>query len=89
MGDKWQEDLQCATVCSRCAARLKGDDLRILSVYDHEPICMACKKKEERRADYAETAKAVMGNLLAESELLYGDPGGYCYHHFYPFKCQS
>ncbi|MGB5985895.1 MAG: hypothetical protein WBG37_11365 [Desulfobacterales bacterium] len=89
MVDQWQESLTCATACSRCAGQLKGDDLRILSVYDHEPICMACKKKEERRPDYAEIAKGVMGDLMAQTELLYGDPGGYCYHHFYPFKCQA
>ena len=89
MADKWQEDLTCATACSRCSGPLKGDDLRILSVYDHEPICMPCKQKEERRSDYAPTAKQVMGDLMAQTELFYGDPGGYCYHHFYPFKCKS
>jgi hypothetical protein len=89
MADQWQHELTCATACSSCSGKLKGDDLRILSVYDHEPICMACKQKEERRPDYAQTAKQAMGDLMAQTELLYGDPGGYCYHHFYPFKCQS
>jgi len=89
MVDKWQEELTCATACSRCTAQLKGDDLRILSVYDHQPICMACKKKEERRPDYKEAAKGVMGSLMAETELMYSDPGGYGYHHFYPYTCKS
>jgi hypothetical protein len=25
---------------------------------------------------------------MAETELLYGDPSGYCFHHFYPFTCR-
>lgn len=87
MADQWQENLSCAIACGRCDGRLGKDDQRILSVYDHEPICMDCKAKEERRMDYEETAKGLMGQLMAESEVLYGDPGGYCYHHFYPFKC--
>jgi hypothetical protein len=24
---------------------------------------------------------------MAETELLYSDPRGYCFHHFYPFTC--
>ena len=87
MSDEWQEKLSCAIACSRCEKGLKKSDLRILSVYDHEPICLECKKEEETRPDYQETSKETIGNLMAETEVLYGDPGGYCYHHFYPFKC--
>jgi hypothetical protein len=25
---------------------------------------------------------------MAETELLYSDPNGYCFHHFYPFTCR-
>jgi hypothetical protein len=25
---------------------------------------------------------------MADTEVLYSDPGGYCYSHFYPFKCK-
>ena len=31
----------------------------------------------------------MIGQCLAETELLYGDPGGYCFHHFYPFTCKA
>ena len=48
---------------------------------------MDCKKEEETRPDYDEIYKATIGNLMAETEVMYVDPGGYCYHHFYPFKC--
>ena len=26
---------------------------------------------------------------MAETELFYGDPEGYCFHHFYPFTCEE
>ena len=45
------------------------------------------KKEEGKRPDYAEVSKRMIGQCLAETELLYGDPGGYCFHHFYPFTC--
>jgi hypothetical protein len=25
---------------------------------------------------------------MAETEVLYSDPQGYCLHHFYPFTCR-
>jgi hypothetical protein len=48
---------------------------------------MPCKKKEEEREDYPEISKKMIGSCMADSEILYGDPGAFCYHHFYPFKC--
>jgi hypothetical protein len=87
MNDNWQERLACAVACSVCQRQLAPTDLRILSSYTHAPICMDCKAEEERRADYAEASKHMIGQCLAETEILYGDLGSYCYHHFYPFKC--
>ena len=87
MQDTWEKNLACAIGCARCSKSLKSDDDRILSVYDHEPICMSCKKAEEERSDYQEQSKEMIGSLMAETEALWGDPGGYAYFHFYPFKC--
>lgn len=87
MKDKWEEQVSCAVQCTRCEGKLTPSDERILSVYDHQPICMPCKKEEEKRADYEEVSKGAIGQCLADTELHYSDPGGYCYHHFYPYKC--
>jgi len=87
MAESWEDKLSCAIQCPRCDKKLTATDERILSVYDHEPICMSCKREEEGRPDYAEISKNTIGQCLAETELLYGDPKGYCYYHFYPFKC--
>ena len=67
----------------------RGRDRRILSVYDHEPICLDCKAAEEQRPDYESVSKEAIGQCLADTELAYGDPGGYCFHHFYPFTCRD
>jgi len=87
MTDKWQSDLKCAIACAHCNKSLKADDRRILSVYDHQPICLDCKKREEERADYPEVSQKMIGTCMAETEVMYSDPGGYCFYHFYPFKC--
>ena len=87
MSDRWEKDLQCAISCARCSTSLRKTDQRILSVYDHHPICMTCKKEEEQRDDYQEVSKNTIGSCMAESETMYSDPGGYCYYHFYPFTC--
>ncbi len=87
MKDSWEEKLTCAVKCPRCEKQMGQSDERILSVYDHEPICMECKREEEKRPDYEETSKNTIGQCMAETEVMWGDPGGYCYHHFYPFKC--
>ena len=89
MRDKWEKDLSCATACHRCHAQLAAGDKRILSVFDHMPICMACKQAEEERSDYADVSKDMIGNCMIESEVKYGDTRGYCYHHFYPFVCDQ
>lgn len=87
MADQWEELLSCALECSRCHRSLGESDKRILSVYDHQPICMACKSDEETRPDYEDVSKYMLGQCIGETELLYGDPAGYCFHHFYPFSC--
>jgi len=48
---------------------------------------MDCKKNEEQKSDYAEVSQEMIGQCMVETEILYGDIGSYCYHHFYPFKC--
>ncbi len=56
--------------------------------FDHQPICMECKKKEELKEGYPEASQALIGQCMADSELTYGvDPEAFCYHHFYPFTC--
>jgi hypothetical protein len=87
--DQWEEKLNCALTCQRCGGGLKPQEPRILSIYDHEPVCMACKKNEEARPDYETVARQTIGACMADTELLYSDPGGYCLHHFYPFTCKQ
>ena len=89
MKDQWENTLACAVACQRCDSALTGRDKRILSVFDHQPICMACKQAEENRPDYAEASKQMIGTCMMETEVMYGDPGGYCYYHFYPFTCDG
>ena len=86
--DQWEEMLACATACHRCSKPLKPSDQRILSVIDHQPICLPCKKQEEKREDYETVSRQVIGACMAETEVMYSDPGGYCLHHFYPFTCK-
>jgi len=87
MTTDWEKRISCATHCSRCEKKIGPKDQRILSVYDHEPVCMACKKAEENREDYQESSKNMIGQCMAETEVLYSDPGGFCFYHFYPFTC--
>ena len=87
MKDDWKEILTCAMACSGCQKALSSKDLRILSSYTHKPICMDCKTEEEQKPDYAEISQQMIGQCMAETEILYGDLGSYCYHHFYPYKC--
>jgi hypothetical protein len=87
MKDTWENVISCAISCERCNKSLAREDKRILSVYDHKPICMACKKEEEQRSDYPEVSQNMIGTCMADSEQMYGDPGGYCYYHFYPYSC--
>lgn len=83
----WKDLIMCATECSRCHNRLSPDDPRILSCYDHDAICMDCKKKEERNPDYEEVSKKMIGQCMIEVELKQSDPAGYCFNHFYPYRC--
>lgn len=89
MKDQWEKDLACAIACSRCDANLAAKDQRILSVFDHQPICLPCKKAEEKQPDYADASQKMIGTFMIETEVMYGDPGGYCYFHFYPFTCEG
>ena len=83
-----EQKLACATKCSRYIKSLTPQDQRILSVYDDEAICMACKKKEEQRPDYKETSEKMVKQCMVDVELMQSDPGGYCFHHFYPYTCK-
>lgn len=86
--DKWEEKLSCAVACHRCSKALAPQEQRILSAYDHEPLCLACKKEEEQRPDYESVSRQMVGTCMADTEMMYSDPGGYCFHHFYPFTCK-
>jgi hypothetical protein len=77
MQDNWEKELSCANHCKRCNQAIEEKDRRILSVYDHLPICMQCKQEEEKRPDFDDASK----------QMPYGDPASYCFHHFCPFKC--
>ena len=89
MSDQWEEKMACAIACSKCNAGLSPDDQRILSVYDHQPICLGCKKTEENRPDYADVSRNTIGQCMDLTELNYGDPRGYCFYHFYPYTCKK
>lgn len=83
----WEQLLTCTLECPRCQQPLTNQAPRILSVFDHQAICMACKALEEQRTDYAAVSKEAIGQCLVDVELQQQDPGGYCYHHFYPYRC--
>ena len=87
MTERWGSELSCATQCSRCHKKLYKSDDRILSAYDHHSICLECKQNEEQRSDYEKVFKSMIGQCMADTEMMWGDPGDYCYHHFYPYKC--
>ena len=87
--DKWEEVISCAITCSRCNGKMKPEDQRILSAYDHQAICMPCKKAEELRPDYSEVSRNTIGECIDSTEHQYGDPHGFCFHHFYPYTCGS
>jgi len=89
MNDPWKEKIMCMIRCPRCNSSLAADDERILSVYDHEPICMKCKREEEKRPDYEEVSKNMIGTCMIDTEMAYSmDQTGYCYHHFNSYKCK-
>jgi len=87
MKQNLEEQISCATVCDKCDKKLRPEDKRILSVYDHKTICMDCKKKEEERSDYEKASKEMINQCLVDSEQQWSDPENFCFYHFYPFKC--
>lgn len=89
MDEKWKKQLACAEVCPRCNTPLGKKDKRLLSVYDHQPICMDCKSAEEKRPDYEDTTRAMISTCMETENRPYGNPASYCFHHFCPFKCKD
>jgi hypothetical protein len=87
MQENWEKQLSCAEQCERCKKTMKKKEQRLLSVVDHQPICMECKKKEERRSDYEDLSKQMIAECMQKTNKPYGDPASYCFHHFCPFKC--
>jgi len=87
MEQNWEKRLACANECRRCSTQLEEKAQRILSVYDHQPICMECKKEEEKREDYEDTSRQMISGCIEETNKPYGDPASFCFHHFCPFKC--
>jgi hypothetical protein len=87
MQENWKKQLSCAGQCERCSKVLGEKDQRLLSVVDHKPICMQCKKEEEKRSDYEDLSKKMIADCLQKTNKPYGDPASYCFHHFCPFKC--
>jgi len=87
MMQNWEKQLSCAEHCSRCEKSLSAKDRRFLSVIDHQPICVDCKKEEEKRPDHEDTARQMMAECMEQTGKPFGDPAGYCFHHFCPFKC--
>jgi hypothetical protein len=85
--DEWEKELSCTAQCSDCQKELKSDDRRILSVYTHTPICLICKQAEEKRTDYGDASKAMIAECIDKTGKPYGNPQGYCFHHFMPYKC--
>jgi hypothetical protein len=89
MESHWEKELSCASECGQCGKSLGRKDRRILSVYDHHPICMACKQVEETRADYPDQSKQTVAECIATTGKPYGDTASYCFHHFLPFSCKE
>ena len=89
MEENWEKQLACAESCGRCGNTLQNKDRRLLSVYDHEPICMDCKKEEEKQPDYEDMTKQMIAACMETTDKPYGDPASYCFHHFCPFKCKT
>ncbi len=89
MVDHWEETLRCANSCSICGVKLDPNQDRILSVYSHQPICLVCKRAEEKKKDYENTAKAMISECLMTEGKPYGDPKSYCFFHFCPYKCKT
>jgi hypothetical protein len=50
------DDFFKKTKCDRCHKPLAG--CRIMSIYNTQVICMACKEKEQQRVDYRKAVEA-------------------------------
>ena len=87
MPENWEKQLSCAEQCERCNKTMEKRDRRILSVFDHQPICTECKKEEEKRSDYEDVSRQMIAECMQKTSKPYGDPASYCFHHFCPFKC--
>jgi hypothetical protein len=87
MPENWEKQLSCAEQCERCNKTMGKRDRRVLSVFDHQPICMECKKEEEKRSDYEDVSRQMIAGCMQKTGKPYGDPASYCFHHFCPFKC--
>jgi len=85
----WEKQLSCASHCQRCRKPLGRKEPRVLSVFDHQPICSACKQAEETRADYPDQSKQMIAECIAATGKPYGDTAGFCFHHFLPFNCKE
>ena len=57
--------------CSRCGQFMTG---RIMSMFSEEPICLACKDKEENHPDYA-AAREVENNEVLKGNYNYKGVG--------------
>ncbi|MDJ0818687.1 MAG: hypothetical protein QNJ58_20935 [Desulfobacterales bacterium] len=88
MEDNWEKQLACALNCGHCDRAFGSKDRRLLSVYDHAPICMDCKREEEKRPDYEDTSKQMIAHCMETTDKPYGDPASYCFHHFCSFRCK-
>ena len=51
-----QDSFFTKTRCDRCGGSLDGG--RIMSMFNEQVICMACKEKERQRPDYREAVEA-------------------------------
>lgn len=89
MEENWEKQIACASQCDRCGKSLGEKDRRILSVFDHQPICLDCKRDEEMRPEYADQSKLMIAECIQRTGKPYGDTASYCFHHFCPFSCKQ
>jgi hypothetical protein len=89
MDETWEKHLDCASICQRCRKPLGKKDPRILSVVDHQPICLDCKQSEEAQPEYSDQSKQMIAGCIAATGKPYGDTASYCFHHFLPFTCKE
>jgi len=88
MKEQWEKKLSCASTCQRCSGPFGKKDERFLSVFDHQPMCLKCKQAEEKQPGYENQSKQMIADCISTTGKPYGDPAGYCFHHFCPFKCK-